>query len=231
MPDVQGKLDEIITMVETAKGKALSGSAAVIDRSALLAMLEEMRALLPAEMSEARSLLRERTAVQDAARLQADELLADARAEADRELDAAREERNRMVSESAVVVEAERVAAEIVADARAQAVRMREQTDDYVDASLERFEQLLATSLDTVTRGRARVAASRAETSAEARYDEAAYGGADYEAAAAYDAADEAPYDYAEAAGLAAPQVTDVTDPADGAQAAWETDERTAASA
>ena len=185
-----------------------------------------MRALLPAEMSEARSLLRERNAVQDAARVQADELLADARAEADRELDAAREERNRMVSESAVVVEADRVAAEILADARAQAVRMREQTDDYVDASLERFEQLLATSLDTVTRGRARVAASRAETSAEARYDEAAYD------TAAYEAADEGPYDYAEAAGPPAePQVTDVTDPADGADAAWESDDRTAASA
>jgi hypothetical protein len=226
MPDVQGKLDEIITMVETAKGKALSGSAAVIDRSALLALLEDMRALLPAEMSEARSLLRERTAVQDAARIQADELLADARAEADRELDAAREERNRMVSESAVVVEAERVAAEILAEARAQAVRMREQTDDYVDASLERFEQLLATSLDTVTRGRARVAASRAETSAEARYDAAAYD------SAAYDAVDEGPYDYAEVAGHPVePQVTDVTEPADGADAAWESDDRTAASA
>jgi hypothetical protein len=226
MPDVQGKLDEIITMVETAKGKALSGSAAVIDRSALLALLEDMRALLPAEMSEARSLLRERTAVQDAARIQADELLADARAEADRELDAARDEGNRMVSESAVVVEAERVAAEILADARAQAVRMREQTDDYVDASLERFEQLLATSLDTVTRGRARVAASRAETSAEARYDAAAYGGADY------DAADAGPYDYAEVAGRPdEPQVTDVTDSTDGADAAWESDDRTAASA
>jgi vacuolar-type H+-ATPase subunit H len=224
MPDVQGKLDEIITMVETAKGKALSGSSAVIDRSALLALLEDMRALLPAEMSEARSLLRERTAVQDAARVQADELLADARDEADRELDAAREERNRMVSESAVVVEAERVAAEILADARSQATRMREQTDDYVDASLERFEQLLATSLDTVTRGRARVAASREETSAEARYDAAAAG--------AYDVTDEGPYDHAEEGGLAPePEVTDMTDPADGADAEWESDDRTAASA
>jgi cell division septum initiation protein DivIVA len=171
MPDVQGKLDEIITMVETAKGKALSGSSAVIDRAALLTALEEMRQLLPAEMSEARSLLRERLAVQESARVQADEMLADARAEADRELDTAREERIRMVSESEVVEEAERVAAEITAEARAQAIRMREQTDEYVDASLARFEQLLTTSLDTVVRGRERVAASRAEASDLARYE------------------------------------------------------------
>jgi vacuolar-type H+-ATPase subunit H len=233
MPDVQGKLDEIITMVETAKGKALSGSAAVIDRSALLALLEDMRALLPAEMSEARSLLRERTAVQDAARVQADELLADARDEADRELDAARDERDRMVSESAVVVEAERVAAEILADARSQAARMREQTDDYVDASLERFEQLLATSLDTVTRGRARVAASREETSAEARYDAAAAAEVyDVTDQASYEASYDAPYDHATEGGASEePEVADVTDTAGSTDAAWESGERTAASA
>ncbi len=43
---------------------------------------------------------------------------------------------------------------------------MRDQTDDYIDASLARFEQLLTASLETVTRGRARVAASRAEAPA-----------------------------------------------------------------
>jgi len=166
MPDVQGKLDEIITMVETARGKALSGSAAVVDRTALLGALEELRALLPAEMSEARSLLRERDELQAAARAQADELLSQARLEADRTVAAAREERSRLVSENALVAEAERVAAEIEGDAEDEAQRMRDQTDDYIDASLARFEQLLTTSLETVSRGRARVADSRAEAQA-----------------------------------------------------------------
>ena len=167
MPDVQGKLDEIITMVETAKGKAHSGSSAVIDRSALLGALEELRQLLPAEMSEARSLLRERSAVQEAARGQADELLGQARAEADRTVAAAREERSRLVSESELVEEADRVAAGITGDAEAEAARMREQTDDYIDASLARFEELLSASLETVSRGRARVAASRRDSAVQ----------------------------------------------------------------
>jgi hypothetical protein len=163
MPDVQGKLDEIITMVETAKGKALSGSAAVIDRAALLSALEELRQLLPAEMSEARSLLRERADLQAESRAQADVLLGKAHAEADRLAVAARQARDQMLTESALIAEAERVAAEITQDAEAEAHRMREQTDDYVDASLARFEQLLTSSLETVSRGRARVAASRDE--------------------------------------------------------------------
>jgi hypothetical protein len=167
MPDVQGKLDEIITMVETAKGKALSGSSAVVDRSALLGALEELRQLLPAEMSEARSLLRERDDMQAASRAQADVLLGKAHVEADRLLEQARGERAKILTESALIAEAERVAAEITHDAEAEAVRMREQTDDYIDASLARFEQLLTGSLETVSRGRARVAASRVEGLAE----------------------------------------------------------------
>jgi cell division septum initiation protein DivIVA len=180
MPDVQGKLDEIITMVETAKGKALSGSQAVIDRQALLSALEELRQLLPAEMSQARSLLRERSAVQEDARAQADEMLSRARAEADRLISAAHQERSRLVSDSELVDEAERVAAEITSEAAAEAHRMRDQTDDYIDASLARFEQLLSASLETVTRGRARVAASRAEAEADVQQYAEEYGDDQY---------------------------------------------------
>ncbi len=61
MPDVQGKLDEIITMVETAKGKALSGSARRRrpDRAAR-PRSRSCASCCRQEMSEARSLLRER---------------------------------------------------------------------------------------------------------------------------------------------------------------------------
>jgi cell division septum initiation protein DivIVA len=172
MPDVQGKLDEIITMVETAKGKALSGNAAIIDRPEMLAALEDLRHLLPQEMSDARAVLRRREDLEQQARQQSDELLQQARAEADRLVAAAREERARLVSENAVVAEAERVAGEITEEAEAEAVRMREQTDDYIDASLARIEQLLTSSLETVTRGRARVAAARAQVAAAQEYDE-----------------------------------------------------------
>jgi hypothetical protein len=178
MPDVQGKLDEIITMVETAKGKALSGSAAVIDRAALLASLEELRQLLPAEMSEARSLLREREDLQATSRAQADVLLGKAHVDAEQTLAQARAERDRILTESALIAEAERVATEITQDAESEAQRMREQTDDYIDASLARFEQLLTGSLETVSRGRARVAASRVAEQPELEHysDEAAPG-------------------------------------------------------
>ena len=123
-------------------------------------------------MSEARSLLRERSAVQEEARTQADEILVGARTEADRMIAEAQVERSRLVSESELVDEAHRVSAEITQGAEAESRRMRDQTDDYVDGSLARFEQLLAASLETVGRGRDRIADSRAQA-------EQGYAGAD----------------------------------------------------
>ena len=209
MPDVQGKLDEIITMVETAKGKALSGAHAVVDRAALLSALEDLRQLLPAEMSEARSLLRERADLQAESRAQADVVLGKAHAEADRLAAAARQERDRMVTQSALVIEARRVAAGIRRDVEAETQRMRDQTDDYVDASLARFEQLLEGSLETVARGRARVAATRSGNVPELEFaDEAP---SDSAAEESVDATEEAPVEAVESE--AAPESNEAAAP------------------
>ena len=53
-----------------------------------------------------------------------------------------------------MLAEAEEDADRMIADARGEALRMRAETDDYVDASLARFEALLEHTLATVGRGR-----------------------------------------------------------------------------
>jgi cell division septum initiation protein DivIVA len=107
-------------------------------------------------------------------------MLGRARAEADRLISEAHQERRRLVSDSELVDEAERVAAEIRRDAEAEAIRMRDQTDDYIDASLARFEQLLSASLETVMHGRARVAASRGHADTEGQHYADEYGDEQY---------------------------------------------------
>ena len=69
-------------------------------------------------------------------------------------LESARQERQSLVDESSVLAEAEDDAERLIADARADVARMRAETDDYVDASLARFEALLEHTLATVGRGR-----------------------------------------------------------------------------
>lgn len=150
MADVQGKLDEIVTMIEQAKGKALSQNQAVVPRQDLLAALEQLREALPGEMSEARRTLRER-----------DEIIEAAKAEGRRLLATAREECRRLVDEHEVLVRAERAAAELADDAQEQATLMREQTDAYVESALARVEALLEDTLSTVTTGRRRIRDAR----------------------------------------------------------------------
>ncbi len=143
--DVHAKLDEITALVEGARAMPISASC-IVNRTELLAMLDELRALLPGELSRAAALLRERDAVIDEGRTQAARLLEQAAAE-----------RARMVSRAEVVREAEQEAERVRAEAYRDAERTRVDVDDYVDGALANFEVVLHKTLAEVERGRARL--------------------------------------------------------------------------
>jgi F0F1-type ATP synthase membrane subunit b/b' len=164
MTDVEAKLEAIVAMVEQAKTKPLSGTV-MIPRAELLKSLQELRDELPGQLAEAQKVLRERRSLVEAARAESERLLSDARRQSERTLDearrnsermldSARQERQTLIDEASVLAEAEEDADRVVADARTEALRMRAETDDYVDDSLARFEALLEHTLATVGRGR-----------------------------------------------------------------------------
>ncbi len=143
--DIQERLDELTVLVEDAKSMPLSASC-VINRSQVLDLIEEIRQLLPDSVQRADELLADREAV-----------VQDGRREADRILERARTEADKMVSEHevylAAVAEAEALRGETVTDT----ARMRQETDDYIDAKLASFEITLQKTLQTVDRGRERI--------------------------------------------------------------------------
>jgi cell division septum initiation protein DivIVA len=59
------------------------------------------------------------------------------------------------------VVSAEHESARIIGEARAEAQRLRDEVDDYVDTALANFEQLLTRSLASIERGRDKMHALR----------------------------------------------------------------------
>jgi len=142
MGDLAGKLDEIAATVSSARGLPMSASC-VLHRDELLAALEELRGLLPAEVAAARGVLAERADVVADGRREAAALLADARAE-----------RERLLEESSIVAAARERAAAVLTDAAEDAERMRRETDDYVDGKLATFEIALHKTLGAVQRGR-----------------------------------------------------------------------------
>ena len=62
---------------------------------------------------------------------------------------------------SCYVVSAEHEGARIIAEARAEAQRLREEVDDYVDTALANFEQFLTRALASIERGRDKMHALR----------------------------------------------------------------------
>ena len=143
--DVQERLDELAVLVEDAKSMPLSASC-IVNRAQVLDLIEEIRTLLPESVQRADELLADREAV-----------VQDGRREADRILERARAEADRLVSEHEVYLAAV-AEAQAVADATEyDTARMRKETDDYIDAKLATFEITLQKTLQTVDRGRERL--------------------------------------------------------------------------
>jgi vacuolar-type H+-ATPase subunit H len=140
--DPLDRIDEITVLVETARAVPMSGNA-MVSRNELLTLLDELRADLPTEIRRAQALLEERDKVIAAGRREADRIIAEAEAE-----------HARLVSVAEVTVSAEHEAARILGEARADAQRRREETDELIDTALANFEQMLQRTLGFVERNR-----------------------------------------------------------------------------
>ncbi|MFF7242516.1 cell division initiation protein [Embleya sp. NPDC008237] len=140
--DVQPKLDELIALVENARSMPMSASC-VVNRADVVARLEELKNLLPAEFDHARRVLGDRESV-----------IEEGRREAERVLAKAREERGSLVADTEVAREAYGEADRILSEARREAQRIREEADDYVDQKLANFEVVLTKTLGAIGRGR-----------------------------------------------------------------------------
>jgi proline dehydrogenase len=130
--DPLDRIDEIIAMVEAARSVPMSRTNFMFDRGEMVAILDELRAELPGDLRRAAALLEERET-----------------------------EHARLVSVNEITVSAEHEGARIIAEARAEAQRLREEVDDYVDTALANFEQFLTRALASIERGRDKMHALR----------------------------------------------------------------------
>jgi len=161
MDTVQSKLDDLTAVLESARAMPMSASC-VINRTEVLALLDELRGLLPEEITEARTVLAGK-----------DDVLAGGRREAARIIAQAREERLRMLSEHEVYVEAQAAADRLTGEATTHVEAMRAEVDDYVDGKLANFEIILTKTLKSVERGRAKLAGRNELAEIVDRRDEA----------------------------------------------------------
>ncbi|MCX5194122.1 cell division initiation protein [Streptomyces sp. NBC_00249] len=140
--DVQKKLDEIVAAVGGARSMPMSASC-VINRAELLAQLDDVRQALPGSLAQARELIGGR-----------EQLVEEARREADRIIETAHAQRGSLISDTEIARRSQAEADRILADARREAEEIRAEADDYVDSKLANFEVVLSKTIGSVDRGR-----------------------------------------------------------------------------
>ena len=106
--DVLVLIDKLDDLVHNAKGVPMTDQVRV-DKEEIYDILDQMRATIPEEIKQARWIVKERQ-----------EMLAEAKREAERILKEARDEQARLISEEEVVKQAERQAEDILEEARAR---------------------------------------------------------------------------------------------------------------
>ena len=136
-------IEDIITVlydaIQDAKSLPLSADKCIVERDKLLDMLDEIIAQLPSDLKEARSIMESRN-----------ELIGQARREAESVVRQAQEQAARLVSQESVVLEAQRQAQEILAQNQARIAELRKVSNEYMDDALRRTEEAISQSLEEV---------------------------------------------------------------------------------
>ena len=142
-------IEDIITalydLIQDARGLPLGADKCIVERDKVLDMLDGISAQLPAELKQSRTIVDSRN-----------ELIGQAKREAEAIVRKAQEDADRMVSQQAIYEEAKRKCAEMVAQTKDQITNLRKISNDYMDDALRRTEDAIAQSLSDVRETRAK---------------------------------------------------------------------------
>ena len=145
-------IEMLYAMVAEAKKMPLAGDKCLVERDAMLSMLESLRDCLPGEMEEARRLWEAK-----------DEFIASAKREAEQIRSAAEEQARQMVEQEEVVKQARARADEIVAAANAKHRELFRMAYSTIDEAAAAGEAAMAAALNQVRNFRSALHGAAAE--------------------------------------------------------------------
>ena len=137
--NIEDIISALYDMVQDARGLPLGADKCILERDKVLDMLEEVIAQLPAELKQARTIVESRN-----------ELIGQARREAESLIRQAQDQAAKMVEEEAIFVEAKRQCQEMVLQTQNRLSELRKASNDYMDDALRRTEEAIAMSLEDV---------------------------------------------------------------------------------
>ncbi len=170
---MNSNIEELITalydMIQDAKAVPLSSERCIIERDRALDLLDEISAQLPGELKQARTIVQSR-----------EELVSQARREAETVVRNAREEAERLVDQQNIYIQARQRCEELVQQTQEQMNQLKKVSSDYIANSLQEASDTIQKALNDVQGVRARfvtltdgAAQAPAEAAEEAAAEEA----------------------------------------------------------
>lgn len=142
-------IEETITtlyeMVQDAWSLPLGAEKCVVERDKVLDLLDEISNQLPGELKQAKTIVESRN-----------EVITNAKREAENILKQAEQRAKQMISREEVVKQAEQQAAEMMKAAQQKIKELRQVTNDYVDDAMKRTEDAISQSLSEIRESRDR---------------------------------------------------------------------------
>jgi len=136
-------IDMLYTMIAEAWGVPLGNDKCIVERDKALSLLDDLKAVLPMELSEARRLVNAR-----------DEFVNSAKQEAESIRRSAEEQARQMVDQQSVYREARQRAEETVQEAEKKSRELRRVASSYLDEALRKTEDAVAAALEDVRTAR-----------------------------------------------------------------------------
>ena len=146
--NIEQIISALYDMVQDARGLPLGADKCIVERDKVLDMLDEIIAQMPAELKQARTIVESRN-----------ELIGQARREAETVIRQAQEKAAELVAEEAIYKEAKRQCQEMVVQTQSRMADLRKASNDYMDDALRRTEEAIAMSLEDVKNTREKFAA------------------------------------------------------------------------
>ena len=134
--DIIGALYDL---VQDARSMPLAADKCILERDKVLDMLDEIIAQLPSELKQARTIVESRN-----------ELITQARREAEGIIHQAHEDAKELVTKEAIYVEAKKRAEDLVGQTQARIEALKKASNEYMDDALRRTEEVIAQSLNNV---------------------------------------------------------------------------------
>ncbi len=138
--DIIGSLYDLI---QDARSMPLAADKCIIERDLALDMLDEIIAQLPSELKQSRTIVESRN-----------ELISQARREAETIVRQAQEQAKQLVTKEAIYNEAKRRSEEIVQQTQNRVAQIQKAGNGYMDESLRQTEEVIAKALDEVRQTR-----------------------------------------------------------------------------